>query len=373
MSEMTSKERLLCILNKKTPDRVAWAPNLAYWWDFHEDAKEMGEVNFLENIGADCLIRGHYPIESDGSWEDLLLFEDETPNCSVEENFLESTRKQIVYTTPVGKLIAEYTYVDESRTWFLSKHPVETEEEFKILKYYKEDICVRSSYEKYEQKKKEYADRCLMVPLLNRDMKTAFQSMMEYWVGLENLVYALSDFPELVEEVLEAMKRVNKKYVEISAGARAEVYISWEDSSTTMISPALYEKYIAPEINEWCDILHRNGSKYMQHACGTLNNLARIMKQTKIDALESITPPPTGDIQPWEMAEILGDDVVLIGGIEPTRFAGLRNGEFEKYVVNILEKMKNRSFVLSNSDSCPPEVPMENYRIVAGIVEKMEK
>lgn len=369
---MTSKERLLCVLNKDMPNQVVWSPNLAYWWDFHEEVKKLGEINFLESIGADCLIRGHYPIEPNGTWEDLLLFEDETPNCSVEEVFLESNKKQIIYTTPLGKLITEYTYLVEAKTWVVSKHPVKTEEEFKILQCYKEDLIIRPYYEKYKEKKKEYGGRCLMIPLLNRDMKTAFQSLIEYWVGLENLIYALADFPELVEEVLETMKKVNRRYVKISADARAEIYLSWEDSSTTLVSPVLYEKYIVPEINEWCDLLHEQGSKYMQHACGTLKNLAHIIKRSRIDALESVTPPPTGDIEIWDMEEILGEQIALVGGIEPTRFANLKNEEFEEYVKTILRRMKGASFILANSDSCPPEVPMENYEAVAGILKETE-
>lgn len=370
---MDSRERLLCILKRETPDKAAWSPNLAYWWDFHDEARKLGEIPFLESIGADCLIRGHYPIEPDGVWEDLVLFEDRTPHCSVKEVVLQPGHKQLIYTTPIGTLTTEYRYLEEAKTWVVSKHPVETEEDFKILKCYKEDIIVSPYYEKYEEKKKEYGGRCLMIPLLNRDMKTSFQSLTEYWVGLENLVYALADFPELVEEVLETMREVNRKYVEVSAKAGAEIYISWEDSSTTMVSPALYEKYIVPEINEWCDILHGQGGMYMQHACGTLKNLAPIIKETKIDALESVTPPPTGDIEIWDIAEILGGRIALIGGIEPTHFADLRGEEFKSYIRTILQKMQRTGFLLANSDSCPPEVPLENYRAVTETVWEMEK
>jgi uroporphyrinogen-III decarboxylase len=64
-----------------------------------------------------------------------------------------------------------------------------------------------------------------------------------------------------------------------------------EDTSTTNINPAYYEKYILPEINGWCDILHGEGKKYIQHACGHLKHLLPLLGGSKIDGIESVSPP----------------------------------------------------------------------------------
>ena len=81
-------------------------------------------------------------------------------------------------------------------------------------------------------------------------MKTSFQSLIEHWVGTEELVYALADYPETVEECLQVMDRKALESVEISVKSPAEAFIFWEDSSTTNISPAYFDKYTAPAIKD---------------------------------------------------------------------------------------------------------------------------
>jgi len=88
---------------------------------------------------------------------------------------------------------------------------------------------------------KESVDWCgeeaLIVPLLVPDTKSAFQAMIEYWVGTEELVYLLADQQETVEHTLAIMGQRNLEAVTISAASGAEVFTTWEDTSTTNISP----------------------------------------------------------------------------------------------------------------------------------------
>lgn len=61
---MKAKERILNSLKGIDTDRLPWSPNVAYWWPMQgENITSMGEVEFLESIKADPLIRGHYPMK----------------------------------------------------------------------------------------------------------------------------------------------------------------------------------------------------------------------------------------------------------------------------------------------------------------------
>ena len=56
---MTPKERLLAVLRGQAADRVSWSPNPAYWWEAQTDEfVKKGELEFLQNVGADPLFRG---------------------------------------------------------------------------------------------------------------------------------------------------------------------------------------------------------------------------------------------------------------------------------------------------------------------------
>ena len=45
--------------------------------------------------------------------------------------------------------------------------------------------------------------------------------------------------------------------------------------------------------------------------------------QVKIDCIESISPPPTGNIEIWDARAKLPEHIALIGGIEAVNFLNL--------------------------------------------------
>jgi hypothetical protein len=364
---MKPKERIIAALKGMETDRVCWSPNPAYWWEAQNDEfVNKGEYEFLVDIGADPVFRGHYPMHG-RAWENMSLFGIKYNRCSLRES-MQGEKKLLEYVTPVGKLKFVYSYSLAGNTWFLEKHGVQTEEDFKTLACLMDDIKVDADYKRFNEKYAEYGENSLFIALLCPFAKSGFQSMVEYWVGTEEIAYALVDYPEVVEEALEAMKRVNLETVRISAGSKAEAFLTFEDTSTTNISPQYYSKYILPEIESWCDLLHDAGKLYIQHACGHVSALLPHMARAGIDCIESISPPPTGNIELWDARKKLPENVALIGGIEPTVFKEYELKELEDYVLHLLDQMKGSRFILGNSDSCPPGVSLEKFRRITELV-----
>ena len=101
----------------------------------------------------------------------------------------------------------------------------------------------------------------LCLPVIGLYSKTAFQSMVERWCGTVDLVYALYDFPEVVEECLSVIQEKDMETVKNALKSSAEGFIFWEDSSTTNINPDMFEQYTAPEINQWGKMIHDSGKQ----------------------------------------------------------------------------------------------------------------
>ena len=54
--------------------------------------------------------------------------------------------------------------------------------------------------------------------------------------------------------------------------------------------------------------------------CGHVKNLLDQIKDTGLDGVHALTPPPTGDT-PWELAmDVIGEDLIIIGVFDPTIF-----------------------------------------------------
>lgn len=350
--EMTVKQRLLGSLRRQPVDQVPWSPFLAYWWDYQPDSVTVqGQLRFLESIGADPLLRGY------GS-----LFTVKNTGC--EETVSEKGgKRQTQLITPVGTLSLVHTYVEKANTWFLTEHPVKTKEDFKILAYIAEHMQIIPD-RSVEQEADEIGDRALVVPQISPFGKSCFQSLIEYYVGTEPLVYALMDYPEAVEECLEAMKQPSMKAAEIAADSHMNAFIFWEDSSTTNLNPDMFDKYTAPELTQWASMLHQTDKLLVHHACGHIRDLLSNMCETGIDCIESISPPPTGNIELWDAQKQVGQQVSLVGGIEPTVFSSSSLEQLTEYVETLMNNMDHTGFILANSDSCPPDVSMEKFKLV---------
>jgi hypothetical protein len=350
---MTSKERLLGALRGEKTDRIPWSPFLAYWWEQNltPEREAMGQIAFVRAIGGDPLLRG-----SRG------MFKTRYGKTKITES-VTGTQKRVLYETPVGELNAVYDYSDAGDTWFLTGHPVKVDGDFRVLAYIAEDTILEPDYEHFtaEQEKKPDA---LFMPTVCPQGKTAFQSMIEFWVGTEEMSYFEADSPGVLKTALDAMGRSSMEAAKISAASAAEVFISWEDTSTTNISPAWYERYILPEINGWCGILHGSGKLYVQHACGHLRHLMPLIASSEIDAVESLSERPTGNISMVEFSRHMPDRIAIISGIEPTFFMNSTTEALEEHIDLMCDHFKDRRFILANADSCPPSVPVEKFGIV---------
>jgi hypothetical protein len=311
----------------------------------------MGQVAFVRAIGGDPLARAS-----------RAMFKARYGKTKITES-IKDREKQVLYETPIGELKAVYDYSDSGKTWFLTGHPVKTDTDFSILAYIAEDTILEPDFEHFTADWEKNPD-ALYMPLLCPQGKTAFQSMIEFWVGTEEMSYLEADSPEALKKALDAMQRNSMEAAKISASSPAEVFISWEDTSTTNISPAWYERYILPEINGWCGILHGSGKFYVQHACGHLRYLMPLIASSEIDAVESLSEPPTGNISMVEFSRHMPDRIAIISGIEPTFFMNSNKEELEEHIDMLCDHFKDRRFILANADSCPPSVNVEKFGIV---------
>jgi hypothetical protein len=357
---LTPKQRLLRALRCQKVDRVPWAPFLAYWWESQPaEVQAKGQIEVLRAMGADPLLRG-FP----GPYRVIHS------NCQ-ERSWVEGKRRITELETTAGCLRWVHVYSSHGNTWFLWEHPLKTEGDFRIFEAYLDDIRIEPDYELLANAMAEHGENALLLPLVGLFMKTGFQSMLEHWVGTEELVYALADFPETVLDVLGRLRYLDVLTVKIAARSPGEAFIFWEDTSTTNISPKWFRAYVAPAIQEWAEILHANGKLLVHHACGHMRALLPVEAELGIDAIDSLTPPPTGDVELWEARNVLGQDVCIIGGIDPVVFLNSTLAELEAYVCRLVSRIPPEGLIVANSDSCPPGVSFDKFRLVGQILREV--
>ncbi len=370
--KMTSRERLLAAIRGQEVDRVPWSPFLAYWWEHQsQDMQNRGQTWFLKEIGADPLLRGFATPFVNSDLLGLQYYDsiDAIPGCEIRRQN-SGNDIQIQHSTPVGTLTTITRYSAEGDTQFVIEHPVKCREDYKILSYLVERMIVRENFEFIRQEIDELGEDGLYMPLISPFLKTPFQALLEHFVGTQQLMYDLMDYPEEIETLLQIMSERALEAVQLAIESPAEAFISWEDSSTTNVSPKLFARYIAPEMTRWGEAVHRAEKLLIHHACGHLRDLLPSMKEEAIDMVESLSPPPTGNVEIWDAQTILSPRVGIIGGIEATHFLQLERKNLHTYVETLLDRVDPRHYILANSDSCPPGVSVEKFRLVTEIVSE---
>jgi uroporphyrinogen-III decarboxylase len=355
---MTSHERLTAALRGRPVDRLPWSPFLAYWWE-HQPAwlQEKGQPWLMKEIGADALLRG-FATAFSASYD--------ADGCAVVET-RSGDLLRTEYRTPLGVLTAHSRYSADGNTTFVYDHPVKSRSDFEILARLAKSMRIQPDFPAVAESILSLGEDGLFVALVSPFGKTPFQQMIEYWVGTEAIAYALSDYPQSVEGCLEVMSERAFEAVALSIDSPAEAFISWEDSSTTNISPKMFARYIVPDLNRWGKAIHAAGKLFLHHACGHVRALMGSMANMEVDVIESLSPPPTGNIEIWEAQKILSPRVGIVGGIEPVQFLTLAEPELKAYVENLLTRVDPCHYVLANSDSCPPGVSLEKFRLVTKI------
>lgn len=359
MQDMTPRERLLASIRGEEVDHVPFSPFLAYYFDFlPESTRQMGELAHLQEMGADPLLRGG-----------VCAYAVSSRNCVISHR-TEGNKRYETIRTPRGELHAVYTYVEQANTWFLTRHPVADAAQIPAAISYFEDLQVTEKIREANEQIRQLGENGLHLAGLGTHGKSAYQYLLETLMGTENLIYLTMDEPGLLEELLQVMRQKNLETVAITAKSDAGACISWEDSSTTNVSPDLYAAYVAPEIAAWCAVLKEAGKPYVQHACGHIRNLLLPIAAQGVTGIESISPAPTGNVSMQEAFSVLPPQVSLIGGLEPTQMLNDDVDSLLSCAEALLEGRGNRGFILANSDSCPPGVTMDKFTALAKLVKE---
>lgn len=353
---MNSRERLLAVLSGKDPDRLPWAPLVDKYFlsSLTNEFKDMGYVELFRNIGADLMLR-HVPVvryEYEGGIERIVSMG--SPG-----------EVRTVFKTPVGTISQTVEHHSGTTRW--KEYFIKDIEDIKVLRYVENHKRISADYESFISKDKEIGDNGLATASAP---PTPLASMHEFYIGLENCIYFLYDYPELMEDVMNVIHENNIKENEIIAKSPSAAVFIYEDTSTTTISRDFYERYCLGQINDYAAVVKKCEKPYIVHMCGKLYGFRDLINRTKTDGIDSLCPPSTGDVWLHEGRKYWPDKII-IGGIEPAALAMYDKSKFKRYAKEILDKIDGlKGIILSTGDAVPHGTPVENLRIVTELINE---
>lgn len=141
-------------------------------------------------------------------------------------------------------------------------------------------------------------------------------------VGVERLIMETYDDPAWVHELLGILFRRKKTFVESLAGARYDILeLGGGSASSTVISPRLFEEFVAPYDGQLIALARRAGQRIAYHTCGGMMPILEKIAAMKPSAMETFTPPGMGgDADLAEARRRIPQDICMIGGFDQFHF-----------------------------------------------------
>ena len=348
---MNGRERLTAVFRKQPTDRMAWcllvddnSLNL-----FPERLRGNGGIDFYRHIGCDIFLLN--------GWNLPVTFRSPELAWGPEvrtESVWEDTRQTVTWHTPWGSLVSVR---DRHHP---VKYPVDSIEALRV--YHR--MWEGAQYVLYD----ETETMAALDALIGDDGvatrfwgPTAIPRLLEEDVGMEAFYYLLADYPDEVDALIRTMHAQNLVAFRMLAEGPWESVLLAENTSTYYISPRVYERYNMPHQRDFVEITKAAGKTALLHMCGHVRDLLPLIRETGCDGIHTLTPPPTGNT-PWEEAlDVIGEDLVILGCLDPTIWVmGPVEGIGPALDRLITPRLRESNFVLAPmSDGIP--VPLERF------------
>ncbi|MCD6174409.1 MAG: hypothetical protein J7K65_01405 [Planctomycetes bacterium] len=172
--------------------------------------------------------------------------------------------------------------------------------------------------------------------------------------GIEKLIMATFDDPQWVHSFLKILQKRKKDYSKSLKGAKYDILeLGGGDASSTVISPKIFDEYVAPYDAELIKIVHDADQRIVYHTCGGMMPILENITVMKPDAMETFTPSGMGgDVDLAEARKRVPADICMIGGFDQLHFFTDCTPEQTRAEVRRCFEVagQNGAFILSPSD-----------------------
>ena len=324
---MTSKERFLAALDRRIPDRLPVTTHHVMPYFLKTCLGGMTTEAFFDAFGLDPIdwVTAHRPREELGHYFEPGETPDEPPRLASPDWFIEAEAvpdpgyRTVRYRfhTP-GKTLTMVIQSNDQTGWVSERLVKEKSDVDVLADHLPAPVC---DVEAVNRRVEAYGDRGLvrgMVPGFDPYGQPGCWQDAAVLYGIEALILETFHDPAWVHHFLEVLQERKKTFVQSLEGARFDlVEYGGGDASSTLISPQIFDDFVAPYDAEVIDLAHAAGQRIVYHTCGGMMPILESIAAMGPDAMETFTPVSMGgDVDLAEARCRLGDRVCMIGGFD---------------------------------------------------------
>jgi hypothetical protein len=249
--------------------------------------------------------------------------------------------------TPAGDLREVIRQSREHGTSYRVEHMVKEARDLPALAAIFEDaelVLDEAALERIAARRELVGDDGLLMCFLDG---TPLGMMYRVYSGPETLAYLWTDARQALGDLFSVMEQHYQGSFRLACRSDADALVGMDDTSTTVISPAMFEACNLECTDGRARICHSAGKLYFHHSCGLIRDLLPLYRQTRMDAVHAFTVPPIGDVTIAEGREMLGDAITIIAGVAPLAEVHADRETVQRGVRELLEDAPRDHLVLS--------------------------
>jgi uroporphyrinogen-III decarboxylase len=287
---MTLRERILSVLRGDASDRIPW--NVYGWLVPDGEASRrlhaqglgwMGTRRIYREINHDVVVRK----------EERLVDGEAVYHTTIE--------------TPLGTLTQQAVRESNYGSLWIRKFFITSAADYPAAEFFFRHTSFEPDYEPWLEAEMQMGDGGFVI---GEVMPIPIMTLMVNWMGVEGLTEGIYDHTGGFESLLDALDAHYARQNQLAAEGPAEI-IWWGDNVTgSIISPRLFERYVAPVYAKTLPVLRSAGKIPIAHYDGSNRPLVKNLARTALPVIEAFTPPPWGDLSVAEAKAAWPDKVV---------------------------------------------------------------
>ena len=172
--------------------------------------------------------------------------------------------------------------------------------------------------------------------------------------GVSEMLMQLMTDPDFANMLMDKCVITAKDFAYAQMQAGCDI-IGMGDAICSQIDTDTYITYVKERQKEIIDFIHEHGGLVKLHICGDISHLLSEIKDLRIDILDL-----DWQVDLDEAFRIVGSNVIRGGNINPVEIQDDSYEEIKEKASNLVEKEKNRRYILSGGCEITVNTPLAN-------------
>ncbi len=365
---MSNRERILAVLDRKSPDRVPWIARLDLWYH-----ARMAERNLPARFHGMSVVEVGRALRTGNPARDGKVFTVRYEGLEVRDERAPGVARQRFITphgeVTFGRILSEKVSGTTDQGLPL-EHPIHSADDYKVLEYIAEHTFYDPCYDEYLKYEAAVGDEgypmvsCGDVP---------FHYFLLHLAGYNQAYFEMVDHAEEFEHLLTVMEQVERERLwPVVADSPARLILHGVHFDSQMTPPHMFRKYMTQYYKDFSALLHARGKSLTWHADDDSKDILAEVKAAGFDMAECFCTAPMVEVTLEEARAAWGTDVIIFGGVPSIILeAGYPEAEFEAYMRNLFSVIApGDAFILGVADNVMPTSVIERVERISELVEQ---